>query len=81
MFAAAARHLVRRETGSSAIRGAAAIRSMSSLEQYEDYGKAVFHGKVADEYLSKHGGSGDMLKDPTWVNNHADTVANAIFDW
>jgi len=54
---------------------------MASLSQFEDYGKNVFAGKVADEYMKKYGSSGDVLKDPTWVNNHSDTVANAVFDW
>ena len=54
---------------------------MASLESYEEYGQNVFSGKVADEYLQKHGASGDLLKDPTWVKTHADVVANAIFDW
>lgn len=53
----------------------------SVAEQFEDYGKTVFTGKVADEYLSKHGGSGALLKDPTWVNHSSDTVAAAVFDW
>jgi hypothetical protein len=56
-------------------------RTFSALAQFEDYGKNVFAGKVADEYLSKHGASGDVLKDPTWVNTHSDVVANAVFDW
>ena len=56
-------------------------RGMASLEAYDDYGKSVFSGKVADEYLQKHGASGDILKDPNWVNSHADVVANAVFDW
>ena len=59
----------------------AARRTMASLTQFEDYGKAVFTGKVADEYLTKHGASGAILKDPTWVSTHADVVANAVFDW
>ena len=46
-----------------------------------DFGKSLFTGKVADEYLKKHGSSGDILKDPAWVKNNADTVANAVFDW
>jgi glutamine synthetase len=78
MFSAAARHLARRE---AALRPFAGVRTMASLEQFEDYGKAVFTGKVADEYLAKHGSSGAILKDPTWVNNHSDTVAMAVFDW
>jgi hypothetical protein len=49
--------------------------------QFEEYGKAVFTGKVADEYLAKHGAKGEILKDPTWVKNHADTVAKAVFEW
>lgn len=56
-------------------------RAMASLAAYEDFGKNVFTGKVADEYLKKHGASGDILKDPAWTANHADTVANAVFDW
>jgi glutamine synthetase len=73
---AAVKHLARREM--SRLGGA---RSMASLEQFDEYGKYLFTGKVADEYLKKHGASGDILKDPTWVQNHADTVANAVFDW
>jgi hypothetical protein len=79
MLSAVARYAVRREAALVPFAGA---RSMTtSLEQFEDYGKSAFTGKVADEYLTKHGGSGAMLKDPTWVNNHADTVAFAVFDW
>lgn len=54
---------------------------MASLEPYEDYGSAVFTGKVADAYLQKHGASGDILKDPAWTKNHADVVAAAVLDW
>jgi len=57
------------------------VRAMSNLAAYDDYGKNVFTGKVADEYLQKHGASADILKDPNWVNTDADTVANAVFDW
>lgn len=57
-------------------------RTFASVsEHFEDYGRSVFSGKVADEYLSKHGGSAALLKDPTWVNHSSDTVANAVFDW
>jgi hypothetical protein len=41
----------------------------------------VFTGKIADEYLNKHGASVELLKDPTWVNHSSDTVAAAVFDW
>jgi len=75
-FAAATRTLARREVSRQV-----GTRAFASLQQFEDYGKNVFQGKVADEYLSKQGASGDILKDPTWVNNHADTVAQAVFDW
>jgi hypothetical protein len=74
-LAATARHLARRQVPM------VARRSLASLDQFEEYGKNVFTGKVADEYLAKHGKSGDILKDPTWVNKHADTVAMAVFDW
>jgi len=56
-------------------------RAMANLAAYEDFGKNVFTGKVADDYLKKHGASGAILKDPAWTVNHADTVANAVFDW
>jgi glutamine synthetase len=54
---------------------------MASLEAYDEFGKNLFTGKVADEYLKKHGASGAILKDPSWVKTHADVVANAVFDW
>ena len=76
MFAAAARHIARRPQVTRT-----AVRGMASLDQFEDYGKALFTGKVANEYLSKYGASSDILKDPTWVNTHADVVADAVFDW
>ncbi|GAX13695.1 glutamine synthetase [Fistulifera solaris] len=60
---------------------AVARRAFAALPQFEDYGKNVFTGKVADEYLKKHGASGAILKDPTWVATHSDVVANAVFDW
>jgi len=57
------------------------VRSMANLAAYEDFGKNVFAGKVADEYLQKHGVSAEILKEPNWVNTEADAVANAVFDW
>ena len=74
---AAARAMTRR-TFAPSVMGA---RGMASLEAYEDFGKNVFTGKVADEYLQRHGASGDLLKDPSWVKTHSDVVANAVFDW
>ena len=58
-----------------------AVRCMGGLEAYEEYGKACFTGKVADEYLQKQGASGDLLKDPSWTKTHADVVAAAVLDW
>lgn len=53
----------------------------ASLEAYGDYGKHLFKGTVADEYLKKHGSSAAILDDPSWTANHADTVAAAVLDW
>lgn len=53
----------------------------SALPQFKSFGKNVFAGKVADEYLSRHGLSKKTLEDPTWVKNHSDAVANAVFEW
>jgi hypothetical protein len=64
-----------------AIRRSLGVRAFASLEPFEEYGAAVFTGKVAEEYLGKLGTSGDILKDPTWVKNHSDVVAQAVFDW
>ena len=58
-----------------------ATRSFASVEPYADYGKSVFTGRVADEYLKKHGSSADILDDPSWVKTHSDTVAQAVLDW
>jgi alkylation response protein AidB-like acyl-CoA dehydrogenase len=90
MFSAATRHLVRREGAIRAVAAftrspAAAVslqsRLFASLEQYEDYGKHLFTGKVAEAYLSKQGASADILNDPTWVAKDADVVAQAVFEW
>ena len=76
----ASRHLIRQETAKSAARTVGA-RTFASLDAFDEYGKSVFTGKVADAYLKKHGASGAILNDPTWVKTHSDTVANAVFDW
>lgn len=73
---AAARLLARRSLAPAM----GATRSIN-LEAYEDYGKSVFAGKVAEEYMQKQGVSADILKDPSWVKTHADTVAKAVLDW
>lgn len=86
MFTAASRYLLRRSTTSSFMTTSTtqvgSLRSMSSLaDQFKEYGKMVFTGKVADGYLQSHGASADLLKDPTWVNHSSDIVAAAVFDW
>ncbi len=77
---AAARSLLRR-TAIPQAAAAASVRTFASIEPYSDYGKSVFTGRVADEYLKKHGSSGDILKDPSWTVSHSDTVAKAVLDW
>ena len=66
--------------GSTAASSLGATRS-ASIEPYADYGKSLFSGRVADEYLKKHGSSADILDDPSWTKTHADTVAKAVLDW
>mmetsp|Transcript_588 Transcript_588/g.1161 ORF Transcript_588/g.1161 Transcript_588/m.1161 type:complete len:718 (+) Transcript_588:128-2281(+) len=66
---------------SRSVQRAGATRTMASIDPYADYGKSVFTGRVADEYLKKHGSSGDILKDPSWTKTHSDTVAKAVLDW
>ena len=76
---AAARSLLRSSRFTAP--AATTARTFASLEPYSDYGKSVFTGRVADEYLKKHGSSGDILKDPSWTKSHSDTVAAAVLDW
>ena len=80
MFAtsSAVKALARREINRNA---SVSMRAMANLAAYDDFGKNVFTGSVADEYLKKHGASVDMLKDPAWVQNSPDVVADAVFDW
>jgi len=56
-------------------------RGMASISAYEDYGKHLFTGNVADEYLKKHGSRADILNDPSWTVTHSDIVAAAVLDW
>jgi len=53
----------------------------SSIPSFQDFGKHVFSGPVAQKYLKKQGCSLSTLKDPTWVKTHADEVAAAVLDW
>jgi glutamine synthetase len=57
------------------------VRGFANLDAYADYGQHVFTGKVADEYLKKHGASGDLLKIPSWTKTHSDVVAAAVAEW
>jgi hypothetical protein len=64
----AVKALVRRE----ASRHVSGVRAMANLAAYQDYGKNVFTGSVADNYLKKHGASIELLKDPSWVKTSSD---------
>ena len=57
------------------------VRGLASTAAYDDYGKHVFTGSVADTYLKQHGASAEVLKDPSWTKTHADVVAAAVLDW
>ena len=57
------------------------VRGFANLDAYADYGQNVFTGKVADDYLKKHGASGDLLKNPSWTKTHSDVVAAAVAEW
>ena len=57
------------------------VRGMASTAAYDDYGKHVFTGSVADAYLRKHGASAEILKDPSWTKDSSDLVAAAVLDW
>lgn len=74
LFSSLSRRMASRVAGT-------ATRGMASIEPYEDYGKHLFTGAVADEYLAKHGASAGLLKDPTWTQHSSDTVAAAVLDW
>ena len=80
LFRQAARQLVRRQ---DAVYSLNVWRAASTTveQEFESYGKNVFMGAVADEYLKAHGASAALLKDPTWVTHSSDTVAAAVFDW
>merc|ERR1719343_476372 len=77
---AAARSLLARATRRAA-GPAGAVRTLATIDPYADYGKSLFAGRVADEYLKKHGSSADILDDASWTQTHSDTVAKAVLDW
>jgi hypothetical protein len=55
--------------------------SPKNIDAFKLYGEHVFTGKVADTYLERQGSSGELLDNPAWVKNEADTVAAAVLDW
>jgi hypothetical protein len=69
--------------GHAATASSSQRRYMAPVAQkLKDYGRSVFKGAVADEYLSKYGCSYKVLsEDPTWVTHSADAVASAVYDW
>merc|ERR1719343_4753 len=77
---AAARSLLARATRRAA-GPAGAVRTLATIDPYADYGKSLFAGRVADEYLKKHGSSADILDDASWTKDNADGVAKAVLDW
>lgn len=50
---------------------------------FKPYGKHVFMGRLAEHYLTKHGGIDIKMADSTWVKDRkkADIVAAAVLDW
>ena len=81
MFAQATRHLIRREGSTAARLNTARALSSGVDDLFSDYGKHVFTGAVADEYLAKQGASAELLNDPSWVTHSSDKVADAVFEW
>jgi hypothetical protein len=53
----------------------------ASNPAFAGFGDHQFNGKLADKYLKKQGLTGDILKDPSWVNTSADQVAAAVLEW
>ena len=56
-------------------------KNPSTILAFKDYGRHVFTGKLADDYLKKYGSSGAILKDPNWVKDQAEVVAAAVLEW
>jgi hypothetical protein len=63
--------------------GSSKMKPASAHNVFKHYGKHLFAGKLADHYLTKHGKSGKILDDPSWVKDKklADIVAAAVLDW
>jgi hypothetical protein len=63
--------------------GSAKMKPASSTNVFKPYGKHVFTGKLAEHYVTKHGGSATTMADSSWVKDRkqADIVAAALLDW
>lgn len=66
-----------------ALRGGAACTEIVAAKTLDGMGDHCFTGAVAEKYLSRHGASAAMLKDPTWTADEAkaDIVAAAVLEW
>lgn len=65
----------------SPIAAAPQPKTPADIEEFKLYGKHVFTGRVANEYLKKYGQSHTLLKNAEWTQTHADVVAAAVLDW
>ena len=54
-----------------------------SIDDMEDYGKNLFKGTVADQYLKKNGLSHTILDSGAWVHDESmlDKVAASVLEW
>ena len=57
------------------------VKTPADIEEFKLYGKHVFAGRVAHDYLKKYEESHTLLKNPSWTETHADVVASAVLDW
>lgn len=57
------------------------VKSPADIEEFKLYGRHVFIGRVANEYLKKYGEAHTLLKNSSWTETHADVVASAVLDW
>ena len=77
----AAKKMFKNKVITKKVNAAPPVLNPSKVPGFEDYGKHVFTGKLADKYLKKQGSSLSILKDPSWVKDSADIVAAAVLDW
>ena len=55
--------------------------SKKALSPFEIFGKHVFQGATADQYLKPYGMTSADLKDPSWTRTKSDEVAAAVLEW